>query len=54
MYRPQTKLILEQFFQIAFNSTKEFISIFLKDDTWKYKSFVKATEMEMSSQFFSG
>lgn len=53
VYRPQAKILLDQFFQIAFNSTKEFISIFLKDDIWKYKSFVKVTEMEMSSLFFS-
>lgn len=38
---------------MAYNSTKEFISKFLKDDIWKYKSFVKVIEMEMSSQFFS-
>jgi len=38
---------------MAFNSTKEFISIFLKDNIRKYKGFVKIIEMEMSSQFFS-
>lgn len=53
IHRPQTKILLEQFFQMAFNLTKEFISKCLKDNTGKYKGFVKIIEMEMSSQFFS-